>query len=121
VTLSLPWRSVWRSKGVDEEPLEPAHHMEAYAEVLKYFHQLNMNCQKAMKMYPIKYRDTTTFLVSDDVLRTTKRMSLSLVNKFYVWRKDIKREIIADFGVFDLMAVPIIVPTSRYDGFLNRK
>ena len=30
VTLSLPWRSVWRSKGVDEEPLEPARHMEVY-------------------------------------------------------------------------------------------
>ena len=28
VTLSLPWRSVWRSKEVDEEPLEPARHME---------------------------------------------------------------------------------------------
>ena len=37
VTLSLPWRSVWRSKGVDEEPLEPVRHMEVYREVLKYF------------------------------------------------------------------------------------
>ena len=42
VTLSLPWRSVWRSKGVVEEPLKPLHHVEAYSEVLKYFHELNM-------------------------------------------------------------------------------
>jgi len=47
--LSLPWRSVWRSKGVDEEPLEPVHHMEAYREVLKYFVQLSMNCQAAIE------------------------------------------------------------------------
>ena len=53
VTLSFPWRSVWRSKGVDEEPLEPVRHMEVYREVLKYFHQLSMNCQTAMKFYPV--------------------------------------------------------------------
>ncbi len=39
VILSLPWRDVWRSKGVDEEPLEPVHHMEVYTQLaqrLKY-------------------------------------------------------------------------------------
>jgi hypothetical protein len=51
VTLSLPWRSVWRSKGVDEEPLEPARHMEAYKEVLKYFEELSINCHTARKYY----------------------------------------------------------------------
>jgi hypothetical protein len=53
VTLSLPWRSVWRSKGVDEEPLEPARHMEVYMKVLKYFQQLDMNCKTAVESYPV--------------------------------------------------------------------
>ena len=57
VTLSLPWRSVWRSKGVDEEPLEPVHHMAVYREVLKYFQQLTINCRMAMKMYPIDWSE----------------------------------------------------------------
>jgi F-box-like len=52
LTLSLPWRDVWRSKGVDEEPLEPVRHMEVYMEVLKYFHQLSANCQAAIEIYP---------------------------------------------------------------------
>jgi F-box-like len=51
VILSLPWRSVWRSKGVDDEPLEPVHHMEAYKEVLKYFEELSMNCHTAREYY----------------------------------------------------------------------
>ena len=72
VTLSLPWRSVWRSKGVDEEPLEPLHHIETYAEVVKYFHQLNMNCHKAMKTYPIEFRGTTSFLVGSDYIGYAK-------------------------------------------------
>jgi len=53
VTLSLPWRSVWRSKGVDEEPLEPVRHMEVYIEILKYFHQLSMDCQTAIEACPV--------------------------------------------------------------------
>ena len=61
VTLSLPWRSVWRSKGVDEEPLEPVHHMEVYREVLKYFDKLSANCQSAIKIFP------ATDLMADDV------------------------------------------------------
>ena len=53
VTLSLPWGGVWRRKGVDEEPLEPVHHMEVYRKVLKYFHGLSVNCQSAIKCYPV--------------------------------------------------------------------
>jgi hypothetical protein len=56
VTLSLPWRGVWRSKGVDEEPLEPVHHMEAYRKVLKYFDELSMNCQTAINCKQVKTR-----------------------------------------------------------------
>ena len=62
VTLSLPWRSVWRSKGVDEEPLEPARHIEVYKEVLEYFHQLDMNCQTAIKCYAIDDLETSLTL-----------------------------------------------------------
>ena len=36
-TLSWPWRRVWWSKGVDEEPLEPVHRIEVYKEVVKLF------------------------------------------------------------------------------------
>ena len=72
VTLSSPWRSVWRSKGVDEEPLEPVHHMEAYRKVLKYFHQLNMNCLKALKTYPIENRGTTKLIVCEDYIGYAK-------------------------------------------------
>jgi F-box-like len=66
VTLSLPWRGVWRSKGVDEEPLEPVHHMEIYREVLKYFHQLSKNCQTAMKCYPVDDLYLAMFTLGDD-------------------------------------------------------
>ena len=38
VTLSLPWRSVWRNKGFDEEPLETVHHMKAYRLSCLVFH-----------------------------------------------------------------------------------
>ena len=44
---------MWRSKGVDEEPLEPVRHLEAYTEVIKYFDKLSMNCQTVMKCYPV--------------------------------------------------------------------
>jgi hypothetical protein len=37
VTLSLPWRNVWRSQGVDEESLEPLHHMIVYREIDEHF------------------------------------------------------------------------------------
>jgi hypothetical protein len=60
VTLSLPWRSVWRSKGVDEEPLDPVRHLEVYREVLKYFHELSLNCQTAIKRYPMGTIGTTS-------------------------------------------------------------
>jgi F-box-like len=68
VTLSLPWRSVWRSKGVDEEPLEPVHHMEAYREVLKYFYELDMNCRTAIKSFSINNVDLATFTFGDDYI-----------------------------------------------------
>jgi F-box-like len=73
VTLSLPWRSVWRSKGADEEPLEPAHHMEVYAEVLKYFHQLDMNCKMALKCYPVVDPDVASFNLGDDFIGYRQR------------------------------------------------
>jgi len=69
VILSLPWRSVWRSKGVDEEPLEPVHHMEAYREVLKYFGKLSMNCQSAIKTHSLnRHVDPRTFTFGDDFI-----------------------------------------------------
>ena len=68
VTLSLPWRSVWRSKGVDEEPLEPARHMEVYKEVLQYFHQLTINCQTASKTFPVNNVGLETFSIGDDFI-----------------------------------------------------
>ena len=75
VILSLPWRSVWRSKGVDEEPLEPVLHVEAYREVLKYFHELAMNCKTAIKTYSLNNMNpnflslVTISLVSDHIIR----------------------------------------------------
>ena len=68
VTLSLPWRSVWRSKGVDEEPLEPAHHMEVYKEVLKYFEELSLNCRTAITTRSINDADLATFTLGDDFI-----------------------------------------------------
>jgi hypothetical protein len=68
VTLSSPWRSVWRSKGVDEEPLEPIRHMKVYKEVLQYFNELNMNCQTALKNYSVREVDLETFTLGDDFI-----------------------------------------------------
>ena len=68
VTLSSPWRSVWWSKRVDEEPLEPARHMEVYKEVLEHFHQLGMNCQKAIKRYQVVDPDLASFNLGDDFI-----------------------------------------------------
>ena len=68
VTLSLPWRGVWRSKGVDEEPLEPLHHMKVYKEVLKYFNELSMNCQTASKTCSVDNVDLATFTIGDDFI-----------------------------------------------------
>jgi WD40 repeat protein len=68
LTLSLPWRDVWRSKGVDEEHLQPAHHMEVYREVLQYFHQLSMNCQKAIQKHRVATADPATFTLGEDFI-----------------------------------------------------
>jgi F-box-like len=68
VTLSSPWRSVWRSKGVDEEPLKPVLHMKVYKEVLKYFHELSMNCRKAIMKYLVEKVDPATFILGDDFI-----------------------------------------------------
>jgi len=59
---------VWRSKGVDEEPLEPVHHMEVYTEVLKYFHQLSVDCQAAVNTYPIRDDNSENFNFGDDFI-----------------------------------------------------
>jgi hypothetical protein len=67
VTLSSPWRSVWRSKGIDEEPLEPARHMEVYTQVLKYFHQLSMDCQAVIETFPIDF-NSESFTLGDDLI-----------------------------------------------------
>jgi F-box-like len=77
MALSSPWRSVWRSKGVDEEPLEPVRHMEVYMEVLKYFDELGGNCQAAIETYP------ASDLMADDMLlyiENMKRKSQKLYN-----------------------------------------
>jgi WD40 repeat protein len=68
VTLSLPWRSVWRRKGVDEEPLEPVHHMDVYREVLQYYHELSKNCQRAIDTYPVFDPDMESFNLGDDFI-----------------------------------------------------
>ena len=65
VTLSLPWRSVWRSKGVDEEPVEPGRHMEAYREVLTYFEELNKNCQTAIECFAVDLNQARLILHDD--------------------------------------------------------
>jgi F-box-like len=81
VTLSLPWRSVWRSKGVEEEPLEHVRHMELYKEILKYFHQLSMNCQMATKCYPVDDLDLVSFTVGADLINDRQ---LAVLVKMYV-------------------------------------
>jgi hypothetical protein len=68
VTLSLPWRSVWRSKGVDEEPLEPGRHMEVYREVLQYSGELRMKCQSAIKCCPVVGPDRAWFKLGADLI-----------------------------------------------------
>ena len=68
VTLSLPWRGVWRSKGVDEDPLEPVRHMEVYREVLKYFHELSMNCHKAIQKHRVATADPATLTLGEDFI-----------------------------------------------------
>ena len=68
VTLSSPWRGVWRSKGVDEEPLEPFHHMEVYKEVLEYFGELRMNCQSAIKCCAAVGPDIARFNLGFDLI-----------------------------------------------------
>ena len=94
-TLSLPWRSVWRSKGVDEEPLKPARHMEVYTEVLKYFHQLSMDCQTAIDSYQVVDPDAASLTLGDDFIsyrhffskmvifdENMKKMCLNTIHKF---------------------------------------
>ena len=73
VTMSLPWRGVWRSKGVDEEPLEPVRHMEVYREVLKDFHQLSLDCRAAIETYPIVDPDVASFNLGDDFIGYRQR------------------------------------------------
>jgi hypothetical protein len=68
VTLSLPWRDVWRSKGVDEEPLEPARHMEVYREVLQYFNQPTMECHNAIEKHRAASADPSTFILGEDFM-----------------------------------------------------
>ena len=81
VTLSLPWRGVWRSKGVDEEPLEPVHHMQVYNEVLKYFADLSMNCQTAIKTYSLKNVDPTTLTFGDDFIGFRRNPNLIIFDE----------------------------------------
>ena len=75
VTLSLPWGGVWRRKGVDEETLEPVHHMEVYRKVLKYLHGLSVNCQTVIKCYPIVDPEIESFNLSDDFIGYRQRNS----------------------------------------------
>jgi F-box-like len=71
VTSSLPWRSVWRSKGVDEEPLEPVRHMEVYKEVLEYFDELSTNCRTALKCFEVDL-DQACFILHDDFINDSQ-------------------------------------------------
>jgi len=73
VTLSLPWRSVWRSLGVDEESLEPLHHMEIYSIILRCFHQLSINCQKAIKKHSVVDPDIASVNLGDDFIGCRQR------------------------------------------------
>jgi F-box-like len=74
VTLSSPWRSVWRSKGVDEETLELALHMDVYREVVKYFQQLTMDCQAAIKTYPIRDFNSESLTLGEDFIGCGPKM-----------------------------------------------
>ena len=76
MTLSLPWRGVWRSNGVDEEPLKPARHMEVYTKVLTYFHQLSMGCQAPIKTYPIRDVNLDDFNLGDDFIGYGPKMAI---------------------------------------------
>jgi F-box-like len=81
VTLSLPWRSVWRSKGVDEEPLQPVGHMEVYREVLKYFYEL-MNCHPtASKTFYVPNVDLATFTFGDDFIGFRKHPKIFIYDE----------------------------------------
>jgi hypothetical protein len=48
---------VWRSKGVDEEPLKT----KTYRKVLKYFNELGMNSRKATETYSSYERSLTCY------------------------------------------------------------
>jgi hypothetical protein len=75
VTLSSPWRSVWRSKRVGEEPLQPLRHMKVYKEVLHYFHQLSINCKTASKTFSVNNVDLATRIsCSSSDLRPNQKM-----------------------------------------------
>ena len=86
VTLSLPWRSVWRSKGVDEEPLEPLHHVSVYKEVLEYFQQLGMNCQTAIKCFAVCDLNSATFTLGDNFIAFKVRGNPEII--IYDYNKD---------------------------------
>jgi hypothetical protein len=75
VNLSLPWRGVWRSKGVDEEPLKSVHHMEVYRQVLKYFEELIMNCHTTIKRYPVAGPDTASSTLRNLFVSYEQRLS----------------------------------------------
>ena len=86
VVLSLPWRSVWRRKGVDEEPLEPARHMEAYRKVLKYFDELSMNIfigysRKAIETDPVFYLGEASFTLGFDFINDKQLVLVTCVEE----------------------------------------
>jgi F-box-like len=81
VTLSLPWRSVWRSKGVDEEPLEPLYHMEVYREVLKYFEELSNNCQIAIEERLVVDPDIASFALGDEFISYRQLTDLDIYDE----------------------------------------
>ena len=67
---------MWQSKGVDEEPLEPAHLMETYREVLKYFNELSMNSRKAIETYPVPYPDIKSFALGFELINDRQLTAL---------------------------------------------
>ena len=86
VILSLPWRSVWRMKGVEEEPLEPVHHMEVYREVLEYYHELSANCQKVIDTYPVDPDvdtdgSTASFALGDEFISYRQLKALDIYDE----------------------------------------